>query len=130
MEALGRCCCSGEDGSIIFRCKECGRSFPQMDHARRHASMHRGTWACAKCQRTFPKRQMLLEHKCGQVSWGSRWRGGNQEPVGEGGRMGGGWGDYCTFTVARKRSQSICRKCKRQGAAKHACTSRMWLCMK
>ncbi|KAK7092042.1 hypothetical protein V1264_009650 [Littorina saxatilis] len=62
---------SEEDGSINFRCKECGRSFPQMEHARRHASMHRGTWACAKCQKTFPKRQMLLDHRCGQPTEGT-----------------------------------------------------------
>ena len=32
--------------------------------------------------------------------------------------------------VARKRSRSLCQKCGWQVTAKHACTSRMWLCMK
>lgn len=58
-----------EDGSVLFRCKECGRTFPQWDHARRHTTLHKGTWACEKCQNTFPKRQLLLEHICGQVRY-------------------------------------------------------------
>ena len=33
-------------------------------------------------------------------------------------------------TVARKRSQSFCRKCRWQVPAKHACTLHMWLCKK
>ena len=36
----------------------------------------------------------------------------------------------CVTTVARKRSRSLCQKCRRQVTAKHACTLRMWLCMK
>ena len=32
--------------------------------------------------------------------------------------------------VARKRSWSFCQKCRWQVTAKHACTLRMWLCMK
>lgn len=57
-----------EEGSVIFRCCECGRTFPHRDHARRHASMHQGTWACEKCQRCFPRRQLLLDHTCAKVS--------------------------------------------------------------
>ncbi|KAK7459688.1 hypothetical protein BaRGS_00038991, partial [Batillaria attramentaria] len=59
---------SAEDGLLTFRCRECGRIFPEYDHARRHVSMHRGVWACNKCQRTFPKRQILLDHVCGQTT--------------------------------------------------------------
>ena len=33
-------------------------------------------------------------------------------------------------TVARKRSQSFCQKCRWQVTAKHAYTLRFWLCMK
>ena len=33
-------------------------------------------------------------------------------------------------TVARKRSQSFCQKCRWQVTAKHAYTLHMWLCMK
>ena len=36
----------------------------------------------------------------------------------------------CVTTVARKRSQSFCQKCRWQVTAKHAYTLRMWLCMK
>ena len=32
--------------------------------------------------------------------------------------------------VAHKRSRSSCQKCRWQVTAKHACTWRMWLCMK
>ena len=32
--------------------------------------------------------------------------------------------------VAHKRSWSFCQKCRWQVTAKHACTLRMWLCMK
>ena len=32
--------------------------------------------------------------------------------------------------VVRKRSRSFCQKCRWQVTAKHACTLRMWLCMK
>ena len=32
--------------------------------------------------------------------------------------------------VARKRSRPFCQKCRWQDTAKHACTLRMWLCMK
>ena len=32
--------------------------------------------------------------------------------------------------VARKRFRSFCQKCKWQVTAKHACTLRMWLCIK
>ena len=34
------------------------------------------------------------------------------------------------IAVARKRSGSFCQKCRWQVTAKHACTLRMWLCMK
>ena len=33
-------------------------------------------------------------------------------------------------TVASKRSRSFCQKCRLQVTAKHACTLRMWLCLK
>ena len=33
-------------------------------------------------------------------------------------------------TVARKRTRSFCQKCRLQVTVKHACTLRMWLCMK
>ena len=33
-------------------------------------------------------------------------------------------------TVARKKNRSFCQKCTWQVTAKHACTLRMWLCMK
>ena len=36
----------------------------------------------------------------------------------------------CVTAVARKRSRSFCQKCRRHVTAKHACTLRMWLCMK
>ena len=36
----------------------------------------------------------------------------------------------CVTTVARKRSQSFCQKCRWQVTAKHAYTLHMWLCMK
>ena len=32
--------------------------------------------------------------------------------------------------VARKRSRSFCQRCRWQVTAKHACTLRVWLCMK
>ena len=32
--------------------------------------------------------------------------------------------------VARKRPRSFCQKCRWQVTSKHACTLRMWLCMK
>ena len=32
--------------------------------------------------------------------------------------------------VARKRPRSFCQKCRWQVTARHACTLRMWLCMK
>ena len=32
--------------------------------------------------------------------------------------------------VARKKSRSFCQKCRWQDTAEHACTLRMWLCMK
>ena len=32
--------------------------------------------------------------------------------------------------VTRERSRSFCRKCRWQVTAKHACTLRVWLCMK
>ena len=36
----------------------------------------------------------------------------------------------CVTTVARKRPQSFCQKCRWQVTAKHAHTLHMWLCMK
>ena len=36
----------------------------------------------------------------------------------------------CVTTVACKRSQSFCRKCRRQVTVKHTCTLCMWLCTK
>ena len=36
----------------------------------------------------------------------------------------------CVTTVARKRSQSFCQKCRWQVAAKHTCTLPMWVWMK
>ena len=37
---------------------------------------------------------------------------------------------FTWFIGARKRSRSSCQKCRWQVTAKHACTLRMWLCMK
>lgn len=42
-----------EDGNDTFCCRECGRSFNQINFAIRHASMHRARFNCDKCGRTF-----------------------------------------------------------------------------
>lgn len=42
-----------DEGNDSFCCRECGRSFNQLNFAIRHASMHRTRFSCDKCGRTF-----------------------------------------------------------------------------
>ncbi|CAG5130426.1 unnamed protein product [Candidula unifasciata] len=53
-----------EDGNDTFCCRECGRSFNQLNFAIRHASMHRARFNCEKCGRTFLRQDLLDEHDC------------------------------------------------------------------
>ena len=88
----------------------------------------------------------MTSHWAGIAQWLERrtrdWKVAGSNPCRSGGRIFFSRVDYLCWlffrypfhprvtAVARKRPRSFCRKCRWQVTTKHACTLRMWLCMK
>ena len=69
-----------EHNEVMYGCKECNKQFNKLHYLDRHMAMHRGTFTCEQCSKSFARKETLMNHSC--VA-NSKEEGESQEDCGQ-----------------------------------------------